>query len=66
MLFLLHARLVDDGLAPGAAVRAVRRWMRDPGRVPPAHLPAIHAATLAAVDPADPPHWSALVHYGVR
>ena len=53
-------------MAPWAAVRAVRRWMRDPGRVPPAHLPAIHAATLAAVDPADPPHWSALVHYGVR
>ncbi|MFI5911027.1 hypothetical protein [Dactylosporangium sp. NPDC051541] len=50
LLFLLHLRLVDDGLAPAEAVRAVRAHVcaADPKPVP--GLPDHHAATLAAGD----------------
>ena len=65
MLFVLHARLVDDGLAPALAVYEVGRWMRTANRRPLPYLPAGYAATLDRIEPADPPHWTALVHRGI-
>lgn len=56
---MLHAALVDDGRPPALAVHEVRRWLRDPDRVAPAHLPR-----TAATDLTDGRWWSALVHWG--
>ena len=58
LYFLLHARLVDAGQAPADAVADVRRWLADPARELPDHLPPWYASTVP-VDPA------VLVHYGV-
>jgi hypothetical protein len=46
VLFLLHARLVDDGLDAPAAVHSVREWLTEPGRIMPAYLPAAYAVVL--------------------
>jgi len=64
MRFLLHTGIADEGLEPAAAVHAVRAWMRDPGRIVPAHLPAGYAAAVRDVDLADVHLWSALCHRG--
>ena len=58
----LHAELVDSGRTPAAAVAAVRRWLADPHRTPPEHLPPWLAATAADPGLADP---AVLVHHGV-
>ena len=64
MLFILHARLVDEGLSPARAVAAVHRWMLDPGREPPPHLPGGYTAALPGTDLTDPGRWAALCHRG--
>ncbi len=45
-LFLLHTELVDHGRTPVHAVREVNRWLRDPHRVAPAHLPMAYASAM--------------------
>ncbi|GAA3294952.1 MULTISPECIES: hypothetical protein [Dactylosporangium] len=47
MLFLLHLRLVDGGLPPPVAVRAVRVHLRGADARPAPVLPEHHVATLA-------------------
>ncbi|GAA2634568.1 hypothetical protein GCM10010399_78990 [Dactylosporangium fulvum] len=56
MMFMLHTKLVDEGLDPAAAVHAVRQWTRDPHRAVPPHLPPGWNVTGE--------HWSALCHLG--
>jgi hypothetical protein len=62
--FMLHMRLVDDGLTPGSAVGAVQRWMIDPGRTVPPSLPAGHARTIETTDLTQPGLWAPLTYRG--
>lgn len=64
MRFVLHAQLVDEGLHPADAVRAVHRWMLDPDRTEPSYLPAGYAAAVEGMDLTDPTYWAALCHRG--
>jgi hypothetical protein len=61
---VLHAQLVDVGLDPAAAVAAVRRWLADPHRPLPEHLPPWLAARAADPELTDPAIRDALVHHG--
>ena len=58
----LHAELVDAGRDPAAAVAAVRRWLADPHRIQPEHLPPWLAAIAADPGLAD---LAGPVHHGV-
>ncbi|MBL7258024.1 hypothetical protein [Paractinoplanes lichenicola] len=58
VLFVLHHRLLVDGLDPATAVRQVRRWLRDPGRSPVPGMPG----TLPGRDAAQ---WDCLVLRGI-
>ncbi|MEU7753084.1 hypothetical protein [Micromonospora sp. NPDC049171] len=64
MLTLLHTELVRGGLRPAAAVRAVGRRLRDPGRIAPALLPATLAGRTD-LDLTDPAYRSAMVLRGL-
>lgn len=63
MLFLLHMRLVDDGLAPARAVQAVRAHVHAANPEPAPGLPDSHAATLAGGRAK--PYADDLMHRGV-
>jgi hypothetical protein len=63
-LFMVHLMLVDHGLPPALAVSAVQRWMLDPNRAAPSHLPAGHAKTVQTVDLTRPSLWAALTYRG--
>ncbi|MFF5082402.1 hypothetical protein ACFY36_35595 [Actinoplanes sp. NPDC000266] len=63
-LFMLHLRLVDDRLAPAAAVAAVRRWMRDPDRPLSPLLTGAHLHTVRTTDLTRPELWAALAYCG--
>jgi len=65
MYFLLHAQLIDEGRDPASAVKAVRNWMRDPHRKPPAYLPTWCEVLARDPDMADPAYWGALIYSGV-
>jgi hypothetical protein len=65
MLFVLHAKLVDEGRPAAAAVLAVRQWMRDPVRKGLSYLPVGYTATAAGTDLTDRAYWTALVHRGI-
>ncbi|MDP9793146.1 hypothetical protein J2S43_001658 [Catenuloplanes nepalensis] len=45
-LFMLHLKLVDEGLPAADAVHELRRWLAAPARIVPEHLPAGYSATL--------------------
>ena len=62
---LLHARLVDAGEEPAAAVAAVRRWLADPDRSAPEYLPSWLEDRARDHELADPAYREALVHHGV-
>ena len=62
--FMLHLSLVDEGLAPSAAVGAVQRWMIDPARAVPPDLPTALAATATAADLTRPDLWAMLTYRG--
>ncbi|MEY9893393.1 hypothetical protein ABIA31_007073 [Catenulispora sp. MAP5-51] len=59
--FLLHAELADGGRTPAEAVRAVRRWLREPD---PAVLPPLLAARLPAATASADEDGSALIYRG--
>jgi len=48
--FVLYTHLVDEGRDPADAVSAVRRWLADPHRTPPEHLPSWYEAILDGGD----------------
>jgi len=50
LYFVLYTRLVDERRDPADAVAAVRRWLADPDRTLPEHLPSWYAATPAEAD----------------
>ena len=62
--FLLYTRLVDERRDPADAVAAVRRWLADPDRTPPEHLPPWYTATLADPDLPGLAARDVLVHHG--
>ncbi|WP_194913358.1 hypothetical protein [Catenulispora rubra] len=59
--FLLHTELADVGRAPAAAVRAVRKQLREPDLDA---LPPLLASRFEARADADGEQWSALVYRG--
>lgn len=65
MYFLLHAELVDEARDPASAVATVRRWLADPGRRVPEHLPADLRPAADAREIADPAHLQALTCWGL-
>ncbi|GAA4971178.1 hypothetical protein [Actinoplanes utahensis] len=64
LYWMLHASLVDDGLAPAEAVAAVRAWLRDPDRKPPELLAAEYLGVTATFDLDDPAYARALICRG--
>ncbi|RAO31951.1 hypothetical protein ONO23_03711 [Micromonospora noduli] len=64
MLTLLHTELVRGGLRPAAAVRAVGRRLRAPGRIAPTLLPATLAGRTD-LDLTDPAYRTAMVLRGL-
>jgi len=48
LYYLLHMHLVDSRMAPAEAVHAVHRWLADPARVPPDHLPVPYRAVASS------------------
>ncbi|SNY34532.1 hypothetical protein [Paractinoplanes atraurantiacus] len=63
-LFMLHLHLVEDRLAPVAAVAAVRRWMKDPDRPLSPLLTGAHLHTVRTTDLTRPDLWSAPAYCG--
>ncbi|XVU27051.1 hypothetical protein ACQPZJ_08420 [Actinoplanes sp. CA-054009] len=63
-LFMLHLHLVDDRMAPAAAVAAVRQWMRNPDRPLSPLLTGPHRHTARTTDLTRPDLWAALAYCG--
>ncbi|XVV14274.1 hypothetical protein ACQP2X_07995 [Actinoplanes sp. CA-131856] len=63
-LFMLHLHLVDDRMAPAAAVAAVRRWMSDADRPLSPLLTGAHLHTVGTTDLTRPDLWAALAYCG--
>ncbi|HEU4348782.1 MAG TPA: hypothetical protein VFR35_13465 [Actinoplanes sp.] len=61
--YLLHFHLVEQRQDLPTALQAVRHWMRDPHRKPPANLPAEYERVAASAELADPAF--ALVQHGL-
>jgi CHAT domain len=64
LMFMFHHFLDMEGYPPRDALRSAQLWMLDPGRVPPAAMPAGLRKHASSAGLADITAWAALTHQG--
>jgi CHAT domain-containing protein len=64
LMYLFHHYRRRAGLPPWQALRQAQMWMLDPGRVPPAGMPAELLAAVPPGEPAPVAAWAGFIHFG--
>ncbi|WP_103350728.1 CHAT domain-containing protein [Amycolatopsis sp. CA-128772] len=64
LMYLFHHYCRREGLPPRRALRQAQMWMLDPGRVPPAGMPAELLAAVPHGEPAPVAAWAGFLHFG--
>ncbi|WP_328618139.1 CHAT domain-containing protein [Amycolatopsis sp. NBC_00355] len=64
LMYLFHHYCRREGLPPWQALRQAQMWMLDPGRVPPAGMPAELLAAVPHGEPAPVAAWAGFIHFG--